>query len=160
MFSIAFTDEPLEYPYDDKSIPAAPGLLILVNVLEGFSANLAIWDKKVYEAHWRRELKSLLDGSSKVALVVCHDDPAASSNLEIWPVYRDGEWARFQNHLPFYESFPPEFTVAEVSEFLKDREVVDEDGNRISEWSVALRDIEMFLYRPEVIEARSSAVGR
>jgi hypothetical protein len=36
MFSIGFTDEPLEHPYDDTSIPAAPGTLVLGKSTEEF----------------------------------------------------------------------------------------------------------------------------
>ena len=55
MFSIGFTDEPLEYPYDDTSIPAAPGRLVLGESTEEFLANLSLWSKLDYESHWTRE---------------------------------------------------------------------------------------------------------
>jgi CdiI N-terminal domain len=151
VFSIGFTDEPLEYPYDDTRIPAAPGLLVLGKTMEGILANLSVWDKTAYEFHWRRELKSLFEGSTKVALIASFDDPKASHNMEIWPFYRDGDWIRIQNHLLFYDSLPPEFAVSDLNHFLKDRVVVNDDGNPLSEWSVSLRDIELFLHRSGVI---------
>jgi hypothetical protein len=100
MFSIGFTDEPLEYPYDDTGIAAAPGKLVLGKWTEEFLANLSLWSKLDYESHWTRELKALLEGKPKVALVVSYNDPHPASNLEIWRVYRDGEWLHFQNQLP------------------------------------------------------------
>jgi hypothetical protein len=145
MFSIGFTDEPLEYPYDDTGIPAAPGRLLLGKTIEEFLANLSIWAKSDYESHWTRELKALLDGKPKVALVVSYNDPKASSNLEIWRVYRDREWAHFQNQLPWYSDLPKEFEISEMSQYIQDREVVTAEGNRISEWDVHIRDIESFL---------------
>jgi hypothetical protein len=145
MFSIGFTDEPLEYPYDDTGIPAAPGRLVLGKSIEEFLANLSLWAKSDYESHWTRELKALLEGKPKVALVVSYNDPKASSNLEIWRVYRDGEWLHFQNQLPWYSDLPKEFEISEMSRYIQDREVVTAEGNRISEWEVAIRDIELFL---------------
>src|ERR1051326_4178063 len=147
MFLIEFTDEPLEFPYDDTSIPAAPGKVVLGKSTEEFVANLSLWSKSDYESHWARELKALVEGSSKVALVVSYDDPKASSNMEIWRVYRDGEWAHFQNQLPFYSDLPHNFEISKMSEYIQDREVITAEGNRLSEWDVAVRDIELFLQR-------------
>ncbi len=148
MFSIEFSDEPLEYPFDDVSVPAAPGRLLLGKSIEAFLANLSLWTKADYESHWASELKSLFDGKLKVALVVSYDDPKASSNLEIWRLYRDGDWVHFQNQLPWYSDLPQKFEISEMSSYLDNRNVMDADGkNRLSEWDVALRDIEMFLRR-------------
>jgi hypothetical protein len=145
MFSIGFTNESVEFPYDDPSIPAAPGRLLLGNSTEEFLANLSLWSKSDYESHWTRELKVLVEGKSKVALVVSYDDPKASSNMEIWRVYRDGEWAHFQNQLPWYGDLPHDFDVSKMSQYVQDRVVTTAEGNLISEWDVAIRDIESFL---------------
>jgi hypothetical protein len=147
MFSIGFSDEPLEYPFDDPSIPAAPGKLVLGKSEEEFLANLSLWSKSDYQSHWTRELKALLEGSSKVALVVSYDDPKAASNMEIWRVYRNGEWTHFQNQLLPYSSLTDDFDVSEMSRYIQDRAVTTANGDRISEWDVALRDIELFLRR-------------
>jgi hypothetical protein len=145
MFSISFSAEPLEYPFDDPSIPAAPGKLVLGKCEEEFIANLSIWNKSDYEAHWTRELKALVKGSSKVALVVSYDDPKAASNLEIWRAYHDEQWVHFQNQLLAYRSLPNDFRVSEISRYIQDRVVTNAQGDQISEWNVALRDIELFL---------------
>jgi carotenoid cleavage dioxygenase-like enzyme len=147
MFSIGFTHEPLEYPYDDTSIPAAPGRLVLGESTEDFLANLSLWGKSDYESHWIRELKALYNGSPKVALIVSYDDPRAATNMELWRVYRDGEFVRFQNQLLPYSNLPHEFDVTEISQSIQDWIVVTAEGNRISEWHVALRDVELFLGR-------------
>lgn len=145
MFLIGFTDEPMEYPFDDPLIPAAPGRLVLGESEEQFLANLSLWDKSDYQFHWRRELKALVEGNSKVAIIVSYDDPNAASNMEIWLVYRDGDWAHFQNQLLWYSSLPEGFVVAEMSRYISDRVVTTEERHRISEWDVPVRDIESFL---------------
>lgn len=146
MFSITFTDQPLEYPFDDTSIPAAPGKLVLGKTTEEFLANLSLWGKSDYESHWARELKALCQGRPKVALVVSYEDPKAASNMEIWRVYRDGEWAHFQNQLLPYSNLPQGFEISEMSNYIQDRLVTTAEGERISEWDVAIRDIELFLH--------------
>lgn len=147
MFSIGFSDEPLEYPYDDTSIPAAPGTLRLGEQTEEFLANLSLWSKFDYQSHWTRELKSLFEGNRKAALVVSYDDPKAASNMEIWRVYRDGECLHLQNQLLPYSNLPHTFEVSEISQYIPDRVVITADGNRFSEWDVAIRDVEVFLRR-------------
>ena len=151
MFSIGFTDEPLEYPYDDTSIPAAPGALVLGKCTEEFLANLSLWGKSDYEAHWTRELRALFAGNSKAALVVSYNDPKAASNMEIWRVYRDGEWVHFQNQILSYSSLPHEFEISEISRYIEDRVVITAEGDKMSEWDVALRDIETFLWRSNAL---------
>ena len=151
MFCIKFNDEPLEYPFDDVSIPAASGTLVLGKAIEDFLANLSLWTKSDYESHWTRELKALFEGRSKVALIVSYNDPKASWNMEIWRVYRDGEWVHFQNQLLWYDSLPNGFEVSKMSDYIDDHSITDEEGNRISEWDVSIRDIELFLHRCKVI---------
>ena len=145
MFFIGFTSEPLEYPFDDTSIPAAPGRLELGKSTEDFLANLSLWRKPDYESHWTHELRSLLEAKSKIALVVSYNDPRASSNMEIWRAYRDGECAHFQNQLLSYSDLPRGFEILNVSQHIKERQVENSEGNRVSEWNVAIKDIELFL---------------
>lgn len=147
MFLIDFLDEPLEYPFDDTSIPAASGRMILGKTMEDFLSNLALWSKEDYKSHWKRELKALFEGAPKVALIVSFNDPEAAWNMEIWPVYRDGEYAHFQNHFPLYSDLPRDFKIMELSSYIKDRATFTEDGDQISEWRVSMRDIEIFLQR-------------
>jgi hypothetical protein len=144
MFSIGFTDEPLEYPEDNTSIPAAPGILVLGKSTEEFLASLSVWGKSDYESHWTRELQSLLGGNPKVALVVSYYGNTAS-NMEIWNVYRDGELVHFQNQVLWCSTLPPRFEVSKLSQYIQDRAVLNTEGDRISEWDVAIRDIESFL---------------
>jgi len=147
MFSIEFTDEPLEYPFDDASIPAAPGRLVLGKSTEEFLANLSLWSRTDYESHWTRELKRLFQGNLKATLVVSYDDPKAASNMEIWRAYRDGEWIHFQNRLLSYRSLPREFEISEIGRYMEERVTINAEGDKISEWNVAIRDVEMFLSR-------------
>jgi hypothetical protein len=145
MFSI--TDEPPGHPYGDAGIGAAPGRLVMGESTEDFLANLSLWSKSDYESHWTRELTMLVEGNLKAALVVSFDDPKAASNMEIWRVYRGGATVYLQNQLLWFKSLPREFDISDIGRLIDDRSVVTAEGNRISEWSVAVRDVEMFLKR-------------
>jgi hypothetical protein len=81
------------------------------------------------------------DREPKVA-IVSYDDPLASSNLEVWGVI-------FRTTRLVQQS-PHEFEVSKISQYIEDRVVVTEDGDRTSGWDVALRDIEAFLRRRDV----------
>ena len=79
------------------------------------------------EAKWRSQLRLLLQGESKVALV--HDPRFA------WIVYRIGNDCHVQQHLYVEGTF----------ESLPNRCTVNEDGERISEWKTNTAEIEQFL---------------
>jgi CdiI N-terminal domain len=147
VFYIGFADEALEYPYDDTTIPAAPGWLVLGTSTEAFLANLSLWTKSDYESHWKHELTSILEGNRKAALVVSYDDPKAASNMEIWRVYRDGACAHFQNQLLPYSHLRGDFEISKISQYIQDRIAISAESNRISEWNVDIREVELFLQR-------------
>jgi hypothetical protein len=147
MFKIELTDKPLEYPFDDPIIPAAPGELTLGKHTEEFLANMSLWDRSAYESHWLSELRALCEGNPKVALIVSYDDPKASSNLEIWRAYLDGQWVHFQNQLLWYGDIPAGFEISKISQYIPDRAIMNAEGERYSEWDVDIRDIELFLRR-------------
>jgi hypothetical protein len=48
MFSISFMNLPLEHPYEDDSIVAARGLIVLGDFSEEFLANLYEWNREQY----------------------------------------------------------------------------------------------------------------
>jgi hypothetical protein len=145
MFAIGFSDEQVEYPYDDATIPAARGFLMLGEHRENFLANLSKWSKVDYEQHWCRELHLLLDGQHKVALIVSFDDPKAAHNMEIWKVYRDSAVVRFQNQLRWYESLPSDFDPWRMSEYIDDHTEFNPEGDRLSEWTVSAADVRSFV---------------
>lgn len=80
-----------------------------------------------FPAEWRNNLGKLVQGEPCVALV--HDPRFA------WIIYCEGETCFVQQHLfidGMFDSIPP-------------RETVTDDGDQISEWSVAISAITEFL---------------
>jgi hypothetical protein len=144
-FSIAFADEPLKYPYDDPSIPAAIGILTLDNFQEHFLANLHEWTKEDYEAQWKYALQTLLSGSSNSALIVDYLSPESADYLEWWPMYLAGEEVVLHDQLLFYQQLPKPFHIEEAFASILERRSVNEDGNEISEWRIDLSEVKRFL---------------
>jgi len=145
-FSISFLDEPLEYPYDNATVAAAVGELVLGGHRENFRASLYLWSKLDYEAQWRNAIEALLGGIDKSALIVEYVGPESSICLEWWPMYRLGDVIHIQDHLLFYDQLPEPFSLEKASSFIRDRRTVDEDGNPISEWNVSLSEVENFAH--------------
>lgn len=119
------------------------GLLTIGDYREGFAACLYRWNKKDYESQWREATRNLLEGRDRAALIVEYVGHEAWK-LEWWPMYRVGETVFLQNHLLFFDQLARPFSIDDPYSSLKDRETVDEDGNRISEWSVNFSEIESF----------------
>lgn len=147
-FSIYFTGEPDQYLGDDPSVPFAMGRIVAGGLDERFASTLYEWSKRDYEAQWLRSLQRLVNGDTKVALITQYLNPAESSNLEWWALYRGEDDAVYvQNQLRFCDHLGKEFSIAEAGKFLAERITVNEDGNRISEWEVQFTEIRLFVDR-------------
>ncbi len=147
-FSIQFTGEPDEYLDDDPSVPSAIGRITAGTLDENFASSLYEWNKATYESQWLDSLKRFANGANKAVLITWYVNPKKSPNLQWWALYRgEGGVVHIQNHLPWYENFGREFSVAEASIFLNDRVTMSDDGHAISEWHVPISDIDVFLER-------------
>lgn len=143
-FSISFLDEPLRYPYDDATVPAAVGRLAIGDSQEYFEASLYEWAKEDYKAQWRNAIKLLLTGTHKTALIVTYGSPEVTTHLEWWPMYRVGGRVFLQDHLLFYDQLTEPFSLQNAFSFVRGRQTTDEDGRSISEWSVSLSEVQQF----------------
>ena len=143
-FSIAFLDDPTSYPYDDPATPQAKGVLILGEAREHFGSSLFQWSKKEYETQWRYAIKALLDGNDRAALITEYVGPQAATHLEWWPMYVVDNAVFIQNHLLFYDQLTQPFSLQNPFSFVPDRRTTNEEGKKISEWTVAIPEVEEF----------------
>jgi hypothetical protein len=150
-FTIRFRDEPNTYTDDDSTW--AIGRIVAGELDEEFHADLHDWSTQEYEAQWLQALEGLLLGEQRAVLITRYVNQEESDNLEWWALYRDDDTVHVQNHLPFYAPFGRKFSAAEASTFLHDRVMVDPEGNKVSEWAVPVRDIELFV--AEIKQRRS-----
>jgi hypothetical protein len=143
-FSIGFLDEPTSNSYDDPATPEARGVLILGEVKEYFGSSLYQWSKKDYETQWRRAIRALLDGNDRAALITEYVGPQAATHLEWWPMYFVGNAVFIQNDFLFYDQLAEPFSVQNQFLLLRDHRTTDEEGKKISEWTVGFSDVEKF----------------
>lgn len=143
-FSIEFTGDPILYPYEDESIPAAKGRLLLGGDVEGFIANLGEWSQAMYRSQWRQSLDSLLNGESKAVLITTYSDPSIASHLEWWALYVVGDKVYLQNQLLFYDDLRKPFSIEKAADCLVDRKLSGGDGE-VSEWAITLEDVRKFI---------------
>jgi hypothetical protein len=145
-FSINFTNKPNEYLDDDPSVASAIGRIIAGELDEEFVSSLYEWNEADYRSQWMGSLQRFLNGSDRAVLITFFVNSKESANLQWWALYRGEEGVvHVQNHLPWYENFTREFSIAEAESFLGDRITADEEGHSISEWDVPIRDIESFV---------------
>jgi CdiI N-terminal domain len=76
-------------------------------------------------------------------------EPSSANIVEVWPMYREESEVYVQNCLLFLEQLSRGFDPVVPWESVFPRSVVDEDGQRISEWRVSIDDIGEFLERSQ-----------
>jgi hypothetical protein len=138
-FSIAFTG------FDEQDPMVATGELKLGEDHEYFGSILGFWGLEDYEEIWTVGLQRLLAGASISCLATSVSDPSNANFVEVWPLYRQKEEVYVQNSLIFLDQLAHEFDPAAPWDSVGSRSVVNEDGQRISEWRVSLNDIRVFL---------------
>src|SRR3954452_19436956 len=109
-FSIQFLDEPLSYPYEDRTSPAARGVLVLGAAREYFLSSLYEWSKECYESQWRHAIKTLLLKNGKAALITTYGSSGHATHLEWWPMYVVEDAVFVQDQLLFYDQLTEPFS--------------------------------------------------
>jgi len=148
MFEIVTTDEPVSEPAAE-GVPTVSGKIVIDDFQETFTASLAFWTRNEYELHWKRALERLIAGAERSALITDYVPPPARVSSEDylvwWPLYRDGDTIYVQNHLLFFGQLSRPFSPDRPCNSVRDRQVVNEDGQKISEWATTIGDIKQFL---------------
>lgn len=109
--------------------------------VEQFAVPTLFWDRSFYIHHWK---KSFLEGFARrdhSALITSMRDPEFMSFLNIWVLYYFGDDVFIQNKILFLDEIDGLFEPELVNRYISPREVINEDGVRISQWKVALVDV-------------------
>lgn len=139
-FSIDLLDEPAS---DIES--GRLGLITIGSYVERFVASIAHWDVTHYRRHWRQAITRIVQGSVTSALITSMYDPAVANFIYWWPMYRLGDTVQFQNHILFLNELETPFEPNDPFRFVPERVVINSDGEKISEWSASIADLESFL---------------
>lgn len=74
---------------DEIDEPAIQGNITLGDQLVPFRSSLEFWSPIDYELQWRRGIRTMLVGGDRSCLITSITDPATSSFLMWWLIYRE-----------------------------------------------------------------------
>jgi hypothetical protein len=142
-FSINLLPEPVLDV--DPGVTASYGEIEIGSFRERFVASLMYWRANDYKSHWDKALERIVYQSDTSCLITSIVDPSVASHLFWWPMYRVNDVIYIQNQILFFEHRSSPFNERECFSYVSGHRTLDEDGSRISEWSVPVEDIESFL---------------
>lgn len=151
-FSIRLLPEPV--PDLEPTEKACWGVITIGAFQERFIASLDYWAAKDYLQHWKQAVNRIVHGSTPSCLVTSMHDPATANFIVWWPMYRVGSVVCIQNQVLFLDSLSSPFNQDDPFSQVSERVVVNEDGEKISEWVISVKDLEAFL--KEEAQARTS----
>lgn len=142
-FSIKLLPEPA--PDLDPGVVACLGLIKIGTFEERFAASLMYWNADDYISHWSQAVARIVHSSPTSCLITSIVDPANSKFLFWWPMYRIGKTVFIQNQILFLDQLKSSFNVQDPFIHVPDRKTINMEGQKISEWSTAIKDMEFFL---------------
>jgi hypothetical protein len=122
------------------------GRITLGAFQEEFQAPLFDWAPGDYAAQWLEAARRLVEGAPVAVFLTHMMHPAAAYHLG-WPAWRQGERVYVQERLFLREHiegvFDPEFPELHAGA----HQEVSDEGVKISQWIVDLRDVNAFVQR-------------
>lgn len=121
------------------------GLITIGSYVERFVAAIEYWDVIQYRRHWQEAITRIIQGSVTSTLITSMYDPAVANFIYWWPMYRLGHTVQFQNHILFLNELETPFDSNDPFRFVPERMIINSEGDKISEWSASIADLEYFL---------------
>jgi len=138
---------PDSVPDLDPGVIASLGVIQIDSFQERFIASLMYWSADDYKRHWKQAIERILHSSNVSCLITSMVDPTTGNHIFWWPMYRENDTVFIQNHIMFFDQLQSPFDERNPFSSVADRQTLDEDGNRISEWSVQINELEEFLIK-------------
>jgi hypothetical protein len=144
MFAIELQSQP-EAGVADGSPAAASGRIVIGDFTETFESPLGFWDESDYRWSWRQAFEVLnANLHSTSCLMTSMTDPDSSNFLVCWPMYREGKDVYIQNAIIFLDEIEGAFDPTTPWGYVGPRQGIDEDGNKISEWTTSFDSVREF----------------
>jgi|SRR5262245_37081281 len=144
-FSIDLIPDPV--PKLDPGVIASLGVIQIGSFQERFIASLMYWKTDDYNRHWKQAIERILHLSDVSCLITSMTDPTTGDHIFWWPMYRVNDQVFIQNHILFIDQLQYQLDERNPFSSVTERQIIDEDGNRISEWSVQINELEEFLLK-------------
>jgi hypothetical protein len=142
MFDLSITGE---RRFEDGA-EVFPAEIRLGSFSEGFEVPAGFWTAADYESHWLAGAQRLVEGASRVGLLVEAPNPAAD-RFFWWTLWRDGPIVYAQNGILFRSKLVGSVDLTNPDRFVEARRETSDDGGRISQWQLALDDIVSYVSR-------------
>jgi len=143
-FFIGFVDDNRLVESPERIDEFQVGRIVIGEFEEWFESPLAYWSIEDYRAHWRRSIERTIAGAAKSVLFTSMYEPQCTNWLLCWPLYRERGIVYVQNQMLFMEGIASEFDPTNPYRHIQDRETIDEEGRRISEWKTTVEDLRGF----------------
>jgi contact-dependent growth inhibition (CDI) system CdiI-like immunity protein len=131
----------------DPGVVASLGIIQIGSYQERFIASLMYWSADDYRCHWKQAIERILNSSDVSCLITSMVDPTARNHIFWWPMYRENNTVFIQNCILFFDQLQSPFDERNPFSSVTERQTIDEDDNRISEWSVQINELEEFLIK-------------
>jgi len=141
-FSICITAERFDEAACEE--PAVKGVIEIGTFTEELLVSLAVWSPADYVRQWETGLKRI-SSADKSCLITSMRDLAVSDFINWWMLYRVGDDVVFQNQVLLATEVENSMIGDAIYGLIPVRETHTDDGQKISEWVVPLRDIDAFL---------------
>ncbi|MFM9695743.1 hypothetical protein [Streptomyces europaeiscabiei] len=128
-----------------SSASEAAGRVTVGGFSESFPMDLSFWTVGDYSRSWERALRELEASKySTSCLISSITDPETANFIFCWPIYREREDVYVQNSIIFLDGLEEQFNPQEPWCYVEARGLVDEDGNKVSEWSTTTSQVRRF----------------
>lgn len=122
----------------------ARGSIAIGSFREYFDAPLGYWKRGDYERSWSAAAHRVVVESKDACFAVSMQGPAVANFVFCWAVYLTGGQLVFQNCMVFCTPAEPIFP-DRFHECPPARVSVNEEGQRISEWTLEILDLQAWL---------------
>ena len=111
-----------------------------MHVLASISLGEYVEELHIPLVYWATSIADGIEKKKHSVLITSMHEPESLNFISAWIIYYDGELSYVQNKIIFVDDFP-EFDASKINEYVNKREVLNEDGFKISEWIVKTKDV-------------------
>jgi hypothetical protein len=122
------------------------GRIRLGEFQDEFQVPLYDWGPGDYVAQWLEAAERLVAGEPAVVFLTHMVHPTAPYHMG-WPAWREGDQVLVQERLFVAEQLAGPFDPEHPEVHLGPRREVSDEGIRVSQWAVTLRDVTAFMER-------------
>ncbi len=145
IFNIGFENE--VHIDRETETTSRKGVITIGSFREGFLSLQSFWSAAKYEDHWRSAIRRILSSEVTSCLITSIADPSQTELLFWWPMYREGNHVYLQNGILLFAQLLSRFDPHDPFASVPPRTMIDDDGRRVLEWKLRVRDLEEFLGR-------------